>query len=63
MRGWCGGGGPEEGVVVGEEGEEDSEEEGCGCLGVGRAGRLVNGAKREGVVEGKGGRVWYGRGS
>lgn len=32
MRGWCQGGGPEEGVVVGEEGEEDSEEEGCGCL-------------------------------
>lgn len=38
MRGWCGRGGPEEGVVVGKEGEEDSEEEGCGCLGGGGAG-------------------------
>ena len=29
VGGWGGGCGPEEGVVVGEEGEEDAEEEGC----------------------------------
>lgn len=51
MRGWCGRGGPEEGVVVGEEGEEDSEEEGCGCLGVGRRG-VSGGVEREGAGEG-----------
>ena len=27
--------GPEDGVVVGEEGEEEAEEEGCGWSGVG----------------------------
>lgn len=32
MGGGRGRGGPEEGVVVGEEGEEDAEEEGRGCL-------------------------------
>lgn len=37
--GWgCGGGGPEEGVVVGKEGEEDAEKEGCRCFG-GAGGR------------------------
>ena len=29
VGGGCGEGGPEEGVVVGKEGEEDAEEEGC----------------------------------
>ena len=43
-EGW-GDGGPEEGVVVGEEGEEYAEEEGCCCaeggvsLGVGLGGK------------------------
>lgn len=51
VRGWCGGGSPEKRVVVGEEGKENSEEEGRGCLGVGRV--LVRGLRGEGV--GKGG--------
>lgn len=54
MRRWCWDGGPEERVVVGEEGEENSEEEGCGYLGAGRGG-LVRGFERE--VVGKGGFV------
>lgn len=58
MRRWCGSSGPEEGVIVGKEGEENSKEEGCGCLG-GRAG------VSEGVERGGGGvgGVWYGIGS
>lgn len=41
--GWrCGSGGPEEGVVVRKEGEEDSEEEGC-CYFEGRWRGLVMG--------------------
>ena len=47
MRRWCWSGGPKEGVVVGEEGEENSEEEGCGFLRVGRGG-LVRGLRGRG---------------
>lgn len=46
VRGWCGGGSPEKRVVVGEEGKENSEEEGCGCLGAGRV--LVRGLRGRG---------------
>lgn len=53
MRGWCRGGGPEEGIVVGEEGEENSEEEGCGCLGWWGGGQ-------RGLVRGLRGRGWGG---
>lgn len=53
MRGWCGGGSPEKRVVVGEEGKENSEEEGCGCLGAGRV--LVRGLRGRGLGRGEGG--------
>lgn len=33
VRFWGWVGGPEEGVVVGEQGEDDSQEEGCRCIG------------------------------
>lgn len=50
MRGWCGGGSPEKRVVVGEEGKENSKEEGGGCLGAGRV--LVRGLKGRGSGRG-----------
>lgn len=63
VGGGCGHGGPEEGEVVGEGGEEDAEEEGRRCVGRlvgvrGRGGEGGDGRQRIRKVA----KDWVGRG-